>query len=179
MRRQLDERPVRGLEHVGPVVVHEGRVVPEPVLDEKVEGPLARLPARRAVAVGPHAHPLERRESTLEVGSLRGLAEVERRAVGPAVVRDLVAGRGDPLHRLGVALGGHAGNEEGGRQRVVGEEVEEPRYADERPVRLVAHRGRVLRVPPALDEDRRLGVDVEAQDRERRGVADPAHRAIV
>jgi len=65
VRRQLGERPVRGLEHVRPVVVHEARVVAEPVLGEEVEGPLARLPARRAVALGPDAHPLERLEAAL------------------------------------------------------------------------------------------------------------------
>jgi hypothetical protein len=46
--------------------------------------------------------------------------------MGMAVVADLVPGRGDPLHRLRVALGGHAWDEEGRRQRVLGEEVEEP-----------------------------------------------------
>src|SRR5919204_450471 len=70
VRRQLRERPVRGLEHVRPVVVHEGRVVPKAVLGEEVEGALARLPARRAVALGADADPLQRLEPALEVGAL-------------------------------------------------------------------------------------------------------------
>jgi hypothetical protein len=39
----------------------------------------------------------------------------------------------------------------------------------------MAHRGGVLRVPPALDENRRLRVDVEGEKRERRRLlAEPA-----
>ena len=89
------------------------------MLGQEVEGAAARLPARRAVAVGLHSDAFERGERALQVGALRGLVHPQRAVMAVAVVGDLVTGGGDALDRLGVVVGGVAGNEEGRGQRVV------------------------------------------------------------
>ena len=50
-------------------------------------------------------------------------------------------------------------------------------HADERPVGLVRHDAGVGGVAPTLDEDRRLGVDVEGEDRQRRHGAPASARS--
>src|SRR5206468_9759057 len=79
------------------------------------------------------------------------------------VVADLVAGLEDRRDRLRIAVGGPAGYEERRRERVLAQQVEDPRDADERAVRLVRHDAEVARVEAALGEDRRLGVHVEGE----------------
>ena len=79
---------------------------------------------------------------------------------------DFVPGLEDPFHRVGMQLGGQARDEEGGRRAVLGEQRQEPRHADLRPVRLMAHQHRVVRVAHVLGEHHALGVHVEGQDGE-------------
>ena len=95
------------------------------------------------------------------------IVELAERAQRP----ELIAGGEDLLDRLRVAVGRPAGNEERRGQRVLAQQLEDPRDADERPVCLMLHDAEVARVQPALREDRRLRVDVERQARE------DAHRA--
>ena len=164
--------PRLGLEHVGPVVVGEARVVGEPVLGEqRVRAPRG-LPARSPVALRLDAVPAERLERALEVAPLLVLALVQRAVVRVAVVPDLVAGLEDPLDGPRVAVGRVARHEERRRHVVLRQQVEDPRDADGRAVGLVAHHRRVLRVAAALDEDHRLGVDVE-REHDRRGHVRP------
>ena len=103
------------------------------------------------------------RERALEVAPLLVVGLVDGAEVGVGVVADLVPGLEDLLHGLRVAVGSEAGDEERGRDAVVGEHAEDPRPADVRPVRLVAHRAGVVGVAAALDEHGRLGVDVEGE----------------
>ena len=98
--RQLHERPVRRLQHVRLVVVHERRVVVEAVLDEQVERARARLPARGAIAVG--RTPKRSRAARPASMSCRSSASSMRsglRCEWPWCA-DLVAGGEDPLDRL-------------------------------------------------------------------------------
>ena len=137
MHGQLDELAYRRLEQVRPVRVHQARVVGEAVFrDERRRAP-GGLPARAAEAVRLDAEAVEHGERTLEVGALGGLVLVEGTEVRVRVVADLVAGLEDAVDGLRIALGRQAGHEERRRQRVLGQQREDARHADERPVRLV------------------------------------------
>ena len=114
----------------------------------------ARLPARRAIAVGLHSDAFERGERAVQVGALRRFVHPQRAVMAVAVVGDLVTGGGDALDGVGVVVGRVAGDEEGGGQRVLLEQAEDPRDGDLRPVRLVAHQRRVVRVAAPFDQDR-------------------------
>jgi hypothetical protein len=129
----------------------------------------------RAVALRLDADALECRERAFEVRALARLAEVDGAAVAVGVVPDLVAGGGDPLDGLGIAVGGEAGHEERGLDRDVVEQPQQPGNTDQRAVRLVGHDHRVVGVATALGEDGGLGVDVEGQHRERRALTQPGH----
>jgi hypothetical protein len=161
--RQLDEVAAVELEHVRAVVVEEARVVAEAVLDEQARCPERRLPAGTAVAGGADAVSLERGEPLLEVAPLLVAGLVDGRDVRVGVVPDLVPGGEDRGDRTGVPVGGEARHEEGPGQRVLREQVENPREADLRAEALMADHAQVLPVTAVEREDRRLGVDVERQ----------------
>jgi hypothetical protein len=175
VRRQLGDRACLRLEEVGPVVVHQGRVVGETVLGDEPRRPPGRLPHGGAVTARPNADTLERGERPLEVLALLVLGEVDRAHVVVRVVADLMAGGRDPLDRLGVAVDGEPGDEEGRGEGVLLEEAKQARHADQRAVRLVRHRHRVLRMTETVSEDGRLRVDVERQHEHGRLATEPAH----
>ena len=135
------------------------------MLGDDLRGAPARLPARAAEALHVGAGLLQRRERALEVGALLLFGLARRREVRVRVVPDLVARCEDRLDRLRIAVGRQPGHEERRRQRVLAQQVEDPRHADERAVRLVRHDAGVARVEAALGEDRRLGVEVEREAR--------------
>jgi hypothetical protein len=100
-----------------------------------VRHPGSQLGAAKALRLDADAR--ERLERALEVGALLLFRLGERRVMGIGVVADLMAGGEDLLDGLGIAVGRPAGYEERRRQRVLAEQVEDSRHADERAVRLV------------------------------------------
>ena len=160
---QLDDR-ARARVKVGPERVLEVRRVEEAVGPEQPHGLVGDLVERRAVAdrrragdVGQDARRLQENLLLLRPRlALEPLVEI-------AVVADLVAAPVDLGDHVRVALGGPPGDEEGGRDPVPVEEVEDQGHADLRAVGALGQDGEPVRVGGIARDPGRLGVQVEGE----------------
>ncbi len=146
---------------IGPVVAaHQARIVDEAVRQQEVDGVVAQVPGRRAVAARLAAgQPRDRLVGAGEVGLLLGAALLRRRHVRPAVVRHLVAVGDHRLAGARMALDGEAGDEPGRADGARFEHGQDPRRRDEAEL---AARQRRRRGHAAGDEGG-LGVEVEGE----------------
>ena len=95
------------------------------------------------------------------------------------MVRDLVAGLEDPLDDTRMPVGGQPRDEERRGRGVLGQQLQQTRHPDLRPVGLMAHQHRVVRVPRVLGEHDALRVHVERQHGQRRTPAPPrSHQRV-
>lgn len=101
------------------------------------------LPHRCSITDRAHTgDALERFQAHVEVAELgEGVDALERFVEVPAV-RELVPGGADVADDVGVTLGGEAWDEERGLDAVPVQHLQQPRHADQRTVRLVAHHPR-------------------------------------
>ena len=131
------------------------------------------------VAQRPDAEALERRQAGLQVPPARPPPSMRSgTAVAVTVMTHFASGREDALDSFGVALR----HPRPGTKNVAGTSRSSssprmPRHTHERPVTLMAHRARMRGVLAALGKDRRLRVDVERENRQRRARPEPGHRA--
>lgn len=98
------------------------------------------LPPGGPVADRPHAQPVQRMESPVNVGGLRLGGDSLHRLVQVAVVGDLVPAVRDLPHHVGIGVGGEAGDAERRRDLLPLQQPEQAGHAHARPVRLVVMR---------------------------------------
>jgi len=165
-----------GVDLVGAVVGHEGRVVEETHLADDVEGVRAEVPRRGAVSeradAGDIGHVVD---GALQEGAFGFGVEAGVEFVDPAVNCELVVSRRlDDVDLEGIEDEADGGDEEGGGDAFAVKEVDDAGQGDagsELPLR----EGTDGRVAVAQPEDR-LVVDVEGEEDGYAGAAGPGFR---
>ena len=121
--------------------------------------------------------PLEDRLRLHELVLLLGAREGGRRAVGVAVRADLVAGRDDVAHPVGVHLRHAAGDEERRRKPAPVEQAQQLRDADVRAVGAHRQEPRLGRGVRVARQPHLLGIEIEREGDGAAGARRPAQRA--
>ena len=167
VHRQLqDAAPVPPFP-VRPVVAHAGRVVLEPVGQQRVERLRRQLPGRRPVAHRVRAPGRRQRgQPVLDLGPLVGLVDPVGAQVAVAMMADLVARLDDRADGLRVPLRGQAGNEERAADLEAREEFQQAGDTADDAEAAVGQCRQPPGVAVADAQPTGLGVDV---DRERHG----------
>ena len=131
MEGELDDFAVIGLDKVRCVVVHKAGVVDDAALGEKGHGAVAGVAAGDPVAGYLLSGGLfEGLEPPVQVFDLLFESEFSGPEVHVAVAGNLVAPGNDLSYKVGVLVGGEAGDEEGGLKSVFIHEVKDSRDSD-------------------------------------------------